>query len=181
MTLDRDRLLAVGWIALCAGALLAPALDTAHIVGYRILCHNVTSGWGANRTNLCAGALGESIISVGGVVVWLSVLVAAFGSLACGIAARRALPDRRAAARRLIASSVVYAASVFAEFIRLGIAGVTPLAAMPFASIIPAGILLVWLVLLGVVTLVYRAWVRRLRRPRRGIPLPPSPPRSTME
>ena len=91
------------------------------------------------------------------------------------------VPDRRAAARRLIASSVVYAASVVAEFIRLGIAGVTPLAAMPFASIIPAGILLVWLVLLGVVTLAYRAWVRRLRRPRRGIPLPPSPPRSTME
>lgn len=88
MTLDRDRLLAVGWIALCAGALLAPALDTAHIVGYRILCHNVTSDWGANRTNLCAGALGESIISVGGVVVWLSVLVAAFGSLACGVAGR---------------------------------------------------------------------------------------------
>ncbi len=43
------------------------------------------------------------------------------------------------------------------------------------------GILLVWLVPLGVVTLAYRAWVRRLRRPRRGIPLPPSPPRSTME
>ncbi len=160
----RRRFLRVGWVALMAGSLAAAGIVLAHMVLFRLVCHNASNGGGPNWQNVCSGGdIGIALETLAQLSVTLLMAAGALSGFVCGLVGlftlRRGLLT--VAPLRLLTSTLVYSGVAFYELGRaMALFDVPPSEASAFAALDAAAALVGWLVVSGAVYLL----ARQLRR-----------------
>ena len=160
----RRRFLRVGWVALLAGSLAAAGLVLAHMVLFRLVCHNAPNGSGPNWQNVCSGGdIGLALETLAQLSITLLMVAAALSGFICGLVGLFTLSRGLTMIPPLwlMISTLVYSGVATYELARaMALFQVPPSEASAFAALDAAAALVGWLVISGAVF----ALTRQLRR-----------------